>query len=246
MVKVRPTQLAGAGRARGGRARRGAAKMRKQTRDLALGHAGRHHPGLAGAGLGGRAGLRAPDQPAAAPGDRAGGGARRWRTPSALVLAFAIITFLHIVLRRAGAEDAGHSQPGGHGARRWRCRCGCSRLLLWPVIALLNAGTRQVLRVLGLEVTPGRRRGARRGRAEAGVRQLGRGGRRSPARGPSCSSARSSMMEKTARQVLVPRTQMKYLDLEATLDENIAGGAQRGPHLAAGGAAAASTRSRAW
>ena len=52
--------------------------------------------------------------------------------------------------------------------------------------------------------------------------QLGGGGRHHQPRGPSCSSARWRWSEKTARQVLVPRSQVRYLDLDEPLEKNIA------------------------
>ena len=42
------------------------------------------------------------------------------------------------------------------------------------------------------------------------------------------------MAQKTARQVMVPRSQVKFLDLEEPLEKNIADARAGGPHLAAG------------
>lgn len=137
----------------------------------------------------------------------------------ALVLAFATITFLHIVFGEQVPKMMAIRSPVG-AVIGLALPLKLFRLLLWPVIALLNAGTRQALRVLGLEVT-------RDGGEVLDVDELklvfansARAGRLNEERADLLARA-LSMMEKTARQVLVPRTMMKYLDLDATLDDNI-------------------------
>jgi CBS domain containing-hemolysin-like protein len=138
-----------------------------------------------------------------------------------LVLAFALITFLHIVV----GEQVPKMLAIANAERTalllsWPMRI--FYLLAFPVIRLLNGGTRAVMRLFGVEAND-------TGHAEVLGEEELRLVFSSSAQAGAIDASRAelllralSMMEKTARQVLVPRSQMKCLDLESTLEENIA------------------------
>jgi CBS domain containing-hemolysin-like protein len=138
-----------------------------------------------------------------------------------LVLAFGTITFLHIVVGEQVPKTIAISQSERTAlALSWPMRA--FYFAAFPVIWLLNAGTRLVLRLLGLGQTAD-------GHGEAlGEEELMLIFSSSAEAGAIDSSRAEllqralSMVEKTARQVLVPRSQMKCLDHELTLDENLA------------------------
>lgn len=139
----------------------------------------------------------------------------------AIVIAFSLITFLHIVV----GEQVPKTLAIANSERTvlvlaWPMRL--FYLLFYPVIWMLNAGTRLVLKLLGLDT-----------RASEGGEALSEDELRmiftSSAEAGAIAGARAElldralgMMEKTARQILVPRSQMKALDLESSLEENLA------------------------
>ena len=139
----------------------------------------------------------------------------------AVIIAFTIITFLHIVVGEQVPKTIAIAQAERTALiLSWPMRV--FYVVAFPVIALLNGGTRLVLKLLGLSQTD-----ASHGdvlseeelkmifasSAEAGGIQ----GQRA-----ELLSRALAMVEKTARQVLVPRSQMKSLDLELTLEEHLA------------------------
>lgn len=135
-----------------------------------------------------------------------------------VVAAFAVITFLHIVV----GEQVPKLLAIGRAEQTtlllaWPMRL--FGLVGYPVIALLNFGTRAVLRSLGLGGASGEHSEALgadelkmvfASSAEAGALDQGRA---------DLLERALSMMEKTARQVLVPRSQMRCIDLEGSLAE---------------------------
>jgi CBS domain containing-hemolysin-like protein len=138
-----------------------------------------------------------------------------------VVIAFSIITFLHIVVGEQVPKTLAIAQAERTALLlAWPLRL--FYVLFFPVIALLNGGTRLVLRLLGLEGTRSEHEEALSedelrmifsSSAEAGALQKQQAELLERALG---------MMEKTARQVLVPRSQMKALDLELPLEANVA------------------------
>ncbi|MEW6434262.1 MAG: hemolysin family protein [Myxococcota bacterium] len=138
-----------------------------------------------------------------------------------IVFAFTVITFLHIVV----GEQVPKTLAIANAERTvlvlsWPMRL--FYLLFYPVIWMLNAGTRLVLKLLGLD-----------NRASEGSEALSEDELRmiftSSAEAGAIAEVRAElldralgMMEKTARQILVPRSQMKALDLESSLEENLA------------------------
>jgi CBS domain containing-hemolysin-like protein len=143
-----------------------------------------------------------------------------WAHTFGVVLAFGTITFLHIVVGEQVPKTIAIAHPEGAALTlAWPMRI--FQFIAWPVIWFLNAGTQLVLALLGLKA-----------RAE-GADALGEDELKliftSSAEAGAIEASRAellaralSMLEKTARQVLVPRSQMKVLDLDSTLEENIA------------------------
>jgi CBS domain containing-hemolysin-like protein len=137
-----------------------------------------------------------------------------------LVFAFGTISFLHIVVgEQVPKTIAIVSSERTALALAWPMRV--FYLLFFPVIWVLNAGTHGVLRALGLD-SAGDEKGEHLGEEELKLIFS------SSAQSGALAAGRAellervlSMMEKTARQVMVPRSQMKALDLEATIEVNI-------------------------
>ncbi|MFZ5445007.1 MAG: hemolysin family protein [Myxococcota bacterium] len=139
-----------------------------------------------------------------------------------VVLAFTVITFLHIVVGEQVPKTLAIARAESTALLlSWPMRL--FYVLAWPVIALLNGGTKLVLKLLGLDQE------AKAGHDEALSEDELRMIFNSSAEAGALAKQRAelleralSMVEKTARQVLVPRSQMKALDLELTIDENLA------------------------
>lgn len=139
-----------------------------------------------------------------------------------VILAFGVITFLHIVVGEQVPKTIAIARAEGTALLlAWPMRL--FYLLFYPVIALLNGGTKLVLKLLGLDAAANTEheealsqdelRMIFTSSAEAGGLQKQQA---------ELLQRALSMMEKTARQVLVPRSQMKALDLELSLEENLA------------------------
>lgn len=151
----------------------------------------------------------------------AGETAQKIAHTAGFLLAFGIITFLHIVVGEQVPKTIAITNAERTSlVLSWPMRI--FYVAFYPVIALLNGGTRAVLKLLGLEGTKAEHEEALSqdelrmifsSSAEAGGLQKQQAELLGRALG---------MMEKTARQVLVPRSQMKALDLEFTLEENLA------------------------
>ena len=138
-----------------------------------------------------------------------------------IVAAFALMTFLHIVLGEQVPKTAAIARAESTTLLlAWPMRLFA--FLFYPVIWLLNAGTRLVLRVLRLESQESL---AGEALSEDELKLVFA---RSAASG-AIEQERAelleralSMMEKTARHVFVPRREMVCLDLENSLEENVA------------------------
>jgi CBS domain containing-hemolysin-like protein len=145
--------------------------------------------------------------------------ARKIADTVGLVLAFGIITFLHIVV----GEQVPKTIAIRHAQRTSIMLAWPMRLFYvvgFPVIWFLNAGTRLALRVLGLRHTEDHKEVLHEDELRLIFANSAEAGAIAGARAELLERA-LSMMEKTARQVQVPRTEMKFLDLDATLEENL-------------------------
>ena len=137
-----------------------------------------------------------------------------------LVSAFALITFLHIVVGEQVPKTLAIQRSESTAiALSWPMRVFFT--VFYPAIWLLNVGTRAVARIFGLKVTSETQEALGEeelrmiftSSAEAGL-----------IKHPQAELLQRAlaMVEKTARQVLVPRTQMRYVDLEEPLERNVA------------------------
>ncbi len=138
---------------------------------------------------------------------------------SGIVIAFMLITFLHIVVGEQVPKTMAIAQSERTAVTlAWPMRA--FHWVAFPVIWLLNKGTRAVLRVFGLRQAGEHSEALGEDELRLVFTSSAQAGAIGEARAELLERA-LSMLEKTARQVLVPRSQMKVLDLESTLDENI-------------------------
>jgi CBS domain containing-hemolysin-like protein len=138
-----------------------------------------------------------------------------------VVLAFGIITFLHIVIGEQVPKTLAIVQSERTAmALAWPMRV--FHFVFFPIIWVLNAGTRGVLKVFNLDSASGDHEGDALSEDELRLifTSSAQAGELNKARAELLERA-LSMMEKTARQVMVPRSQMKALDLDLTVDENL-------------------------
>ncbi|MFN0061021.1 MAG: hemolysin family protein [Myxococcaceae bacterium] len=138
----------------------------------------------------------------------------------AVVLAFAVITILHIVVGELAPKTLAIVQPEAT-ALRVAPLMRIFYVLFYPGTWVLNRLAGVVLRLLGLQRLDAREEA----HSEEELRMI----LASSAAAGAISSGRVellegalAMMEKTARQVLVPRNQVQFLDLEESLEKNIA------------------------
>jgi CBS domain containing-hemolysin-like protein len=137
-----------------------------------------------------------------------------------VIFAFVTISFLHIVVGEQVPKTLAIARSEKTAiALAWPMKA--FYFLFFPVIWLLNAGTRAVLKLFGLS-----------GKSNEHGEALGEDELRmifaSSAEAGALAEPRAellqralSMMEKTARQVLVPRSQMHTLDIELPLKDNV-------------------------
>lgn len=137
-----------------------------------------------------------------------------------IALAFMVITFLHIVL----GEQVPKTFAIGRADKAAAALALPMRVFYivgFPVIWFLNAGTRLGLRLFGVRASP---EGGHEALDEEELKLIFSSSASAGAIGQARAELLEralSLMEKTARQVLVPRPQMKYVDLNATLEENL-------------------------
>jgi len=138
----------------------------------------------------------------------------------AVVVAFGLITFLHIVFGELGPKNLAIQKTDRIAlAFAWPMRAFLA--LFFPLIWLLNTAARKILGIFGLKAA----RLSLEPHSEDEVRII----LSSSAAAGAIATARAElleralgMLEKTARQILVPRSQIRYLDLEEPLEKNIA------------------------
>ena len=138
-----------------------------------------------------------------------------------VVISFALITFLHIVVGEQVPKTLAIAQSQRTAlALAWPMRA--FYFFAWPIISLLNGGTKAVLKLLGLGDTKSEEHSEALSQDELRMVFTTSAEAGSLAKQHAELLERAlGMMEKTARQVLVPRSQMKSLDLELTLEENL-------------------------
>lgn len=138
-----------------------------------------------------------------------------------VVLAFGIITFLHIVLGEQVPKTFAIVQAERTAvALAWPMRV--FHFIFFPIIWVLNAGTRGVQRLFSLDAASGAHAGDALSEEELRLifTSSAQAGELNQARAELLERA-LSMMQKTARQVMVPRSQMRALDLDLTVAQNL-------------------------
>lgn len=137
----------------------------------------------------------------------------------ALVVAFSVITFLHIVVGELAPKSlAIRKAEATTLAVAWPMRA--VHFIFYPGVWLLNGMARWLLGLMGLSGATE----AESAHSEEELREI----LASSSQAGAITRQRAEllerallMVEKTARQVLVPRTQVRYLDLEEPLEKNI-------------------------
>lgn len=137
-----------------------------------------------------------------------------------VVVAFTLITFLHIVFGELGPKNLAIQKTDSIAlAFAWPMRAFYA--VFFPLIWLLNSAARKLLGLFGLKAA----RLSHEAHSEDELRII----LASSAAAGAIASDRAElleralgMLEKTARQILVPRSQIRYLDLEEPLEKNIA------------------------
>lgn len=137
-----------------------------------------------------------------------------------IALAFAFITFLHIVVGELGAKSLALQRTEATAlAVAWPIRA--FYFIFFPAIWVLNAAARKVLGFFGLKVAAPISEPHSEDELRVILASSAAAGAIAMPRAELLERA-LAMLEKTARQVLVPRNQIRYLDLEEPLDKNIA------------------------
>jgi len=138
----------------------------------------------------------------------------------AAVAGFALITFLSLVL--------GELVPKGIAIQRAEgvalVVAGPLRLLYWvffPGVWLVNRASGFVLRLLGLRARAGEELAHTEDELKVILASAAEMGTIDQTRAELLERA-LAMTEKTARQILVPRTEVRYLDLDEPLERNVA------------------------
>jgi CBS domain containing-hemolysin-like protein len=141
------------------------------------------------------------------------------RTLSAVV-GFAVITLLSLVL--------GELVPKGIAIQRAESMAlavatplRALYVLFFPGVWLVNRASGFVLRLLGLRSQPGREQAHTEDELRIILASAAEMGTIDSTRAELLERA-LAMTEKTARQILVPRTEVRYLDLEEPLERNVA------------------------
>jgi CBS domain containing-hemolysin-like protein len=146
--------------------------------------------------------------------------AQKIADPVGLALSFGVLTFLHIVVGEQVPKTIAIQRPE-QAALTLALPMRMFYVAFYPLIIGLNFGTRTALKLLGMEQKSGE---AAEALGESELKLIfttsAEAGAIAQSRADLLERA-LSMMEKTARQVLVPRSQMKYLDLELPLEENL-------------------------
>ncbi|MFP2957646.1 hemolysin family protein [Myxococcus sp. 1LA] len=139
---------------------------------------------------------------------------------AAVVIGFSIITFLHIVLGELAPKSLAIQRPEDT-TLAVALPMRVFYVLFYPAIVLLNGLAAWVLRVFGLQAASE----AHEAHSEDELLVI----LHSSAQAGAITTARAELLEralemaqKTARQVMVPRNQVKFLDVEEPLEKCIA------------------------
>ncbi|MBJ6762088.1 HlyC/CorC family transporter [Myxococcaceae bacterium JPH2] len=139
---------------------------------------------------------------------------------AAVVIAFSIITFLHIVLGELAPKSLA-IQRAESTTLAVALPMRAFYFLFYPAISLLNGLAAWVLRVFGLHSASESHDAHNEDELRVILHSSAQAGAITTARAELLERA-LEMAEKTARQVMVPRNQVKFLDVEEPLERNIA------------------------
>ncbi|HEY1416936.1 MAG TPA: hemolysin family protein, partial [Myxococcaceae bacterium] len=138
----------------------------------------------------------------------------------AFIFGFAIITILHLVIGELVPKNLGLQRPESVAmAVSWPMRA--IYLITYPAVHAIAWMASVVSRMLGLHAAGPEESALNPEELAMLVDSSARAGNITAERAELLARA-FSVSEKTARQVLVPRPQVKYLDLEEPLEHNIA------------------------
>ncbi len=147
--------------------------------------------------------------------------------PMGIFFAFSTITFLHIVIGEQVPKMFAITYPAKTALSLGVFMRGF-RFLFFPVIVVLDAGTRLGLRLLGFNSTANAVDAHSKAELLLILESSARAGQVSADQAELVENA-LLVMEKTARQVMVPRSQMVVLDLDDPSEENLATAFAAGP-----------------
>lgn len=137
----------------------------------------------------------------------------------AVVISFSIITFLHIVLGELAPKSLA-IQRAEQTTLAVALPMRVLYFLFYPAIRLLNGLAALVLKAFGLHSASESHEATNEEELRVILHSSAQAGAITTARAELLERA-LEMAQKTARQVMVPRNQMRYLDVEETLDKNV-------------------------
>lgn len=137
-----------------------------------------------------------------------------------VVVGFALITILCLVLGELVPKGIAIQRAEGT-AMAVAAPLRALYLLFFPGVWLVNRASGFVLRLLGLRAKPGQEQAHSEDELKIILASAAEMGTIDSTRAELLERA-LAMTEKTARQILVPRTEVRYLDLEESLEHNVA------------------------
>jgi len=145
-----------------------------------------------------------------------------WVTPAlthtvAFILAFTIITYLHIVLGELAPKWLA-IQHAKETALAFAAPLDVFFKIFRPFIWVLNASAKTILRLIGKRFAGGEEIG----HSEEELRMLLSEGKAITTTGKSISLRAIELRDRTVRQVMVPRTNVVVLDTNKTIEQNLA------------------------
>lgn len=145
--------------------------------------------------------------------------AAKYGSTAAGIIGFSIITFLHIVMGELAPKSVA-IQRAEQTTLAVALPMRAFYILFYPAIRLLNWLAGLVLKAVGLHSASETHEATNEDELRVILHSSAEAGAITTARAELLERA-LEMAQKTARQVMVPRNQMRYLDVEETLDRNV-------------------------
>ncbi|MBZ4333188.1 hemolysin family protein [Corallococcus interemptor] len=145
--------------------------------------------------------------------------AQKYGSTAAGIIGFSIITFLHIVLGELAPKSVA-IQRAEQTTLAVALPMRAFYFLFYPAIRLLNGLAGLVLKAFGLHSASESHEATNEDELRVILHSSAQAGAITTARAELLERA-LEMAQKTARQVMVPRNQMRYLDVEEALDRNV-------------------------